>query len=143
QYVLPVCKFPGSHAAEQIEILLYAPVAPRAITAGFRERSAVRPYLVCRKTVDVCFAHLDQPLCGLVKLFEIVRSMRQAILPVEAEPVHVVSNGVDVLLPFFARVGIVEPQVRLASELLCDSEIEADRFCVSDVQIAVRLRRKT
>ena len=64
------------------------------------------------------------------------------LAPVEAEPAHVALDGVDILLLFLGRVGVVEAQVAAAAELLGDAEVEADRLGVADVQVAVRLGRK-
>ena len=62
--------------------------------------------------------------------------------PVEAEPMHVGLDRVDIFLLFLGRIGIVEAQIALAAEFLGDAEIQADRFGVADMEIAVRLRRK-
>ena len=62
--------------------------------------------------------------------------------PIEAEPAHVALDGVDIFLLFLDRIGIVETQMAAAAEFLGDAEIQADRFGVADMEIAVRLRRK-
>src|SRR5690606_20925461 len=41
------------------------------------------------------------------------------------------------------RVGVVETQIANATEFLCQTEVQADRLGVADMQIAVRLRRET
>ena len=68
--------------------------------------------------------------------------MKQILAPVETEPAHVFLDGVDVLLLFLGRIGIVETQVAAAAKLLGDAEVEADRFSMADVEIAVRLGRE-
>ena len=42
----------------------------------------------------------------------------------------------------FVRIGVVHPHVAYAAKLARDPEIEADRFGVADVEIAVRLGRE-
>ena len=64
------------------------------------------------------------------------------VLPAEAEPAHAVDDGVDVFLLFLLRVGVVEAQVAAAVVIARQAEVQADRFGVADVQIAVRLRRE-
>src|SRR4029079_7339169 len=64
-------------------------------------------------------------------------------LPLEPKPSDVVFDRLDVLDILLGRVRIVEPQGACAAELLRAPEIEADRLCVPDVQIAVRLGRET
>src|SRR5690606_9789016 len=51
--------------------------------------------------------------------------------------------GVDVLLLFLFRVGVVEAQVAGAPELLRQAKIQTDRLGVADVEVAVGLRRET
>src|SRR3546814_18697975 len=60
----------------------------------------------------------------------------------EAQPLELTLDGVDVLLVFLVRVGVIETQVALATELLRQAEIQADRFGVADMQIAIGLRRE-
>ena len=43
---------------------------------------------------------------------------------------------------FLGRIGVVEAQIAVAAEFLRHAEVQADRFGVADMQIAVRLRRK-
>ena len=64
------------------------------------------------------------------------------LAPVEAEPADVGLDGVDVLLLFLDRVGVVEAQVAAAAELAGDAEVEADGLGVADVEVAVGLRRE-
>ena len=64
------------------------------------------------------------------------------LAPVEPEPADVGLDGVDVLLLFLHRVGVVEAQVAAAAELAGDAEVEADGLGVADVEVAVRLRGK-
>ena len=63
-------------------------------------------------------------------------------VPLEAEPAHVLHDGIDVLGLFLLRIGVVEAQIGLAAELVGQSEIEANRLGVPDVQVAVRLGRE-
>ncbi len=77
----------------------------------------------------------------LVELAEVVGGVAEA-LPVEAEPAHVVLDGVDVLLLFFLGIGVVEAQVGFAAELVGEAEVDADGLGVADVEVAVGLGRK-
>ena len=69
--------------------------------------------------------------------------MEEIVAPIEAEPVHVLLDGIDIFLLLLGRIGVVEAQVALTAEFLGDPEIEADRFGVADMEIAVRLGRKS
>src|SRR6476659_4124359 len=68
--------------------------------------------------------------------------MVQMLAPVEAKPVDVPLDGVDVFLLLLHGIGVVEAKVAAAAEFDGKSEIQADRLGVAEMQIAVRLRRK-
>ena len=74
----------------------------------------------------------------LVELAEVVGGVAEP-LPLEAEPAHVLPDGVDVLLLFLFGIGVVEAQVGLAAELVGEAEVDADGLGVADVQVAVGL----
>jgi hypothetical protein len=57
--------------------------------------------------------------------------------------VNIVLDGLRVFLAFPFRVGIVETQIALALIVLCQTEVQANRFGMADMQITVGLRRKT
>ena len=99
-------------------------------------------HLLRALVVDIGLAGADQVLGPGVELLEIVRGVVEVLAPVEAEPAHVALDGVDVFLLFLGRIGVVEAQMAAAAELLRDAEVEADRFGVADVQVAVRLGRE-
>src|SRR4051812_29965198 len=87
-------------------------------------------------------AALDQRLGELVELVEIVGGEILVRLPLEAEPVNGLLDGVDVFLLFLRRIGIVEAKMAAAAVLLRQAEIQADRLGVAEMKIAVRLGRK-
>ena len=78
----------------------------------------------------------------LIELIEVVGRIEETI-PVEAEPLHVLHDRVDVLGLFLRRIRIVEAQIGPATKLVCQSKVQADRFGMADVQISVRLGRET
>src|SRR5436190_22363575 len=68
--------------------------------------------------------------------------MVQMLAPVEAKPVYVPLNGVDVFLLLLHGIGVVEAKVAAAAVFDGKPEIQADRLGVAEMQIAVRLRWK-
>jgi hypothetical protein len=97
--------------------------------------------LVGGEVVDVGFASFDELQSPLVELAEVVGGVAEAV-PLEAEPADVGLDGIDVLLLFFFRVGVVEAQVGLAAELVGEAEVDADGLGVADVEVAVGLGGK-
>ena len=142
EHLAAVLELAGAHAAEQVEVLLDAAVAVGAVGAGGGHRAAAGADLVERLVVDVRQTLLYQQLGPLVELLEIVGGV-VLLRPVEAQPVDVLLYGVHILGVLLDGVGVVEAQVRLAAVLLSQSEINAYRLGVADVQVAVGLGWKT
>lgn len=67
---------------------------------------------------------------------------RSAVLPIEAQPLHRIDDGVDVTLIFFFWIGVVKTQVANTAVILRQTKVQANAFGVSDVQVSVGLRRK-
>jgi hypothetical protein len=63
--------------------------------------------------------------------------------PVESEPADISFDRINEFLLLFQWICVVEAQIAVPAEFLRNAEIEADRFCVPDVQVAVRLGRET
>src|SRR5262249_11753388 len=132
----------AAHPLEELEVLLDAPAAIRALAASFGQRPAGLAQLLERQVVHVRLARLDELYGPLVELLEVVAGVIEVPAPVEAEPADVAHDRVDVLLTLLGRIGVVEAQVAVSVELLRHAEVEADRLGVADVQVAVRLGRK-
>ena len=142
QHAGTIRKLARAHIAKQAEIYFHRTVAIGRSTARFSQRAAHRPHLVGGRVVDIGEAGANEVLCPVVQRLEIVRRMVQMLAPVEAKPVYVPLNGVDVFLLLLHGIGIVEAKMAAAAVLDAKSEIQADRLCVAEMQIAVRLRWK-
>ena len=136
-----VGEFSGLHALEQIEIFFHRAIAMRAVLAGLGERAAMFANFFGGEIVDIGLAVANQLEGPFVELIEVIRSVEKSI-PVEAEPLHVGHDGIDVFGFFLLGIGVVETQVGMAGEFVGEAEVEADRFGVADVEIAVGLGRK-
>jgi hypothetical protein len=134
-----VGKFSRAHSLEQIQIFFPRPVPVRTLFSGLRQRAAILPHLFCRQIVHVRLARLDQLHSPLIELIEIVRRVEQPF-PLEAEPLHVRHDRIDVFGFFLLRVRVIKTQVRVPAELIRQSEVQADRLGVSDVKISIGLR---
>jgi hypothetical protein len=137
-----VGKLAGFHAAEQIEVLLRRTIAERAVLAGFGQGAAPVANVGLGLVVDIGMAVANQGFRPVVEPVEIIRGVKQVASPVVTEPTHIGLNRIDVFLLFPDRIGVVEPQVTAPGKLLRDAEIERDRLGMTDMQVAVRLRRK-
>src|SRR5215831_7226264 len=107
----------------------------------FGERAPVLANLIGAEVADVSLAGFDQLGGPFIKLLEIVRSVKQPV-PLEAQPLDVFHNGLDIFGLFLGRIGVVEAKIAFAAEFSGQSEVQADRLCVADVQVSIRLGRK-
>jgi hypothetical protein len=134
-----VRKLAPLHASEQVEVLLHRAVPVGALASRLGQRPAVGAHLFGAEVAHIGFAPLDQFKGPLVQLREIVRGVEEAVLPVVTEPAHRLHDRVDVLLLFLFRIGVVESQVCLSAKLVGQSEVDADRFRVPNMQVTVWL----
>ena len=65
------------------------------------------------------------------------------VRPTIDEPTDVLENRIDVFDLLLRRVRIVVAEIANAAEFMRDAEVQADRFRVADMEVAVRLRRET
>ena len=109
---------------------------------GLGQRAAHRPHLVGRRVIDIGLAGADQVLRPVVELLEIIRRMVEMLAPVEAEPVYVALDRVDVFLLLLHGLVSSKRRWQRPPIFLRHAEIQADRLGVADMQIAVRLGGK-
>ena len=147
QHQRAVGVFALAHLMKEAQRFLGRALAPRTVFARFFQRAAIGAHFVGALLVNISVAGIDEVFSGLVHEAEIIAGEIQVlvaeVLPVETEPMYCGEDGVDVFLLFFLRIGIVETHVAGAAEIAREAEIEADRFGVAEMQIAVGLRRKT
>jgi hypothetical protein len=85
--------------------------------------------------------HEVEVVAGLV---EVVLGLAvEGRIPAEAQPLHRVEDGVDVLGVFLLGVGVVEAHVAHAAVVARQAEVQADALGMAHVQVAVGLGRKT
>jgi len=135
-----------AHLAKARQVLGRRALAERAVRARRGEIAAVGAHLLGALLVDVGQPRADQRLGGAVHEVEIVAGVVEVgyavHLPVEAQPLHRVEDGVDVLLLLLLRVGVVEAHVADAAVFRREAEVQRDALGVADVQVAVGLGRE-
>ena len=62
--------------------------------------------------------------------------------PLESKPLYVVENIFNIFCVFLGRIGVIETKVAHAMVFLCCTEVHADGFCVTDMEVAVGLWRE-
>ena len=129
------------HLTEQLQVLLDAPVAVRTVHARLVHGAAVCGDFLLGFVIHIGETALDKLLGPLVELVEVVRCVA-LLLPLEAEPLDVFLDGINIFGVLLGRIGVVVAQVGLATVLLGKSEIYAKALGVSKMEISVRFRRE-
>ena len=76
-------------------------------------------------------------------MLKIFGSVIEAVVPVKSQPCNVLFDSVNVLNILLGGVGVVHSQVADSVVFFCGAEVDANRLCVTNVKISVRLGRKT
>ena len=143
QGLFALLELPGTHAAEQVQVLLRGAVAVRRRTgrlAGIG--TAVLAHLLTAQVVHIGLALFDELFGVLVTLVKVVAAVEDAAVGVGTQPVQVLDDAVDVLLAFAGGVGVIQTQVELAAVLVGNGPVDVDGLGTADVQIAVGLGRE-
>ena len=143
QGVAAIGEFPGPHPAEKIQTLGLGPVPPGTFGSRLGQAAPRLPDFFGRLFTDKGQAFLDQALCLEVDFFEKIGSVKETVIPIVAQPVDVILDGLDKDFIFLDRVGVVHAEVAEAAQDFCRTKIYDDSLGVADVQIAVGLGWKT
>ena len=139
---LPSGNSPARMRSKQIEILLDGTVSVGTVLARLGQRAAVFADLVGIEIADKGIAAFNQLNRELIELLKIVRGVE--LRSPQSNPSQRTSSLIESTYSTSSLLGLVSSKrkIALAFEFGRQAKIEADRFCVSDVQIAIRLRRK-
>ena len=130
-----VGEFAVLHAHEELD----GAVAEGAVASGLVGGSAGVADFVGGLVVDVGETLADEHEGELVHLREVVGGVADIAVPVVAEPVDVLLDGLDEGGVLLDGVGVVHAEGGLAAEFLGDAEVDAEGLGVSDVEAAVGL----
>ena len=72
----------------------------------------------------------------------IATTSRRWLLPIKPQPLDAIHDGIDIFLVFFFWVRVIKAQVATTRVVARQTKVEADRLCMTDVQIAIGLWRE-
>ena len=139
----PLVELTGIHAHKEVEVFFDGAVAIRALRAGARRRTLLCGNLFGGLLIDIGFALFYHPDGQIEKFREIVGSIIQPVSPIEAEPMDVFFDGIDILYILFYGVCIVKTKVTCTAITLGNAEIYTYSFGMTYMEIPVRLGRET
>ena len=139
QYSRTIRKFAGPHSTEQFQVFTYSPVAEWTLPARLGQGAAVLAGLLGRKIAYISLAGLDQFNSKGIELLEIVGGIEKPVVPVISQPADILLDGLYVLDVLLVGIGVIEAQVAGSVIVPGNTEIQAYRLGMPDVQVAVRL----
>ncbi len=142
EHLAAIGELASLHTTEEVEVLLRRAVAIGAVLAGDCHSATILANFVKRLVVDIGQTALNELASPLVELVKIVGSIMDTG-PFEPQPADVVLDRVHIFGILLHRVGVVEAQIGLAAILFGQTEIEADRLGMTDMEITVGLGGKT
>ena len=135
------------HFTEQTQVFFDRTVSIGRVLAGSMKGTAVFFHFLSRLFINVGITGFNKMLGNVIHIVEVVGCEVViaffVIFPIESKPIDGTKNGINVFLIFFYRVGVVKTHMASTIELLCKSEVQANTFSMSDMQITVWFRRKT
>ena len=130
------------HILEELEVLLDGSVAIGTVCTRRSGRTFLLGNHLGTLLVDIGASLLDEPHGKVPEFLEIVAGIVD-VGPLEAKPLDVVLDTLDIFGVFLDGIRIVETEVTLTTVFLGQTEVDGDGLGVSDVQIAVGLRWET
>ena len=115
-FPVSICAF--LHFFEQLQVFFHTPAAARILFAGFRQRTSVFPDLLRSEVGHISFPFLNQLNGRLVHLTEIIGGKEKPVLPIGAQPFHVLLNGFHEFLLFLSGVCIIKTEVEFSAVFL-------------------------
>ena len=142
EHLLPFCVLAGFHFPEEPQVFLHGTGPPGAGRTGLVHGTTAQADFFLVLVVYIGQAALDEFFRPGVQLIKVVAGI-QFLIPLEAQPLDVLLDGVHVLGVFLGGVGVVVPEVGFTAVLLRQAKIEADTLGMSQVQVTVGFRRET
>ena len=93
--------------------------------------------------VHIGEAALDEVLRERIESIKVITGVVEMIGEREAQPLDHFLDRLFVFELFLDRIGVIEAQVTNAAIVASEAKVQANGFGVTDVQVAIGLRRKT
>ena len=138
-----ILEFSCPHTFKQVQVFFNRTISIRAILARLCQGAAVLSDLICAKVAHVRLTVFYELNSIFMELLKVVRCIKLPILPIESKPPDVLFDRFHIFYLLLAWIGVIKSQVTNAPKLLGKPKIEADRFGVSNMQIAIGFRWKS
>ena len=137
-----VLKLALSHSLEKVQAFFHGTVAIGAFCGG-TQVAAVFSHLFAVELAYIRQTFFNKFNGIVVHLLKVIGRKVETVVPVKTEPAYILFDSVNILNILFGGVGVVHTEVAKSVVLLSRTEVYKYRLCVADMQITVRLGRKT
>ena len=138
----PFFKLPVLHSLKKVERLLYRAISVRRVYTGLGRVFPLLGNEFGGLLIYIGFPFFYEPYCPVIKLLEVIRSI-ELFIPLKAEPFYIFLYGIYKLLLFFFWVGIIKAEIYRRVVLLTQTKVDANSLRMPNMQITIRLWRKT
>ena len=114
----------------------------RAVTASLSQTTAVLSGFISGQITNICIALVDKMQRPVIELLKITRGIAHISVPLIPQPAHILLDCVDKNLTFLFGVGVIKTQVTFSTKLFRQLKIHCYRFCMTQMQKSVGLRRE-
>ena len=144
QGLFAIGKLARAHPAEQVEVFFRGAVAVGGRTAGLTGIvAAVFLHLLAGQVIHIGFAFLNELFGVFIALFKVIAAVKNAAVGGGTQPFQIFQDALHILVAFAGGVGIVKAQVKLTAIGFGGHVVDVNGLGGTNVQVAVRLRRKT
>ena len=123
EHLLALCIFAILHLAEELEIFFNTSVAIWAVGSWLLYGSAIARDFFLSLVVNIGKASLDELLCPVIQLLEIVRSIA-FFFPLKTEPLDIFLDSIYILDILLCRVGVIITEIGLSAILLREAKVD-------------------
>ena len=138
-----VGKFSVLHSFEKFEVLFYCTVAVGAVLTGLCQSASVLSHFIGRKVANIRFTVLYKLDGKFIALVKIIRAVENASRRNSAKPCKVLINGLNVFVILFCGICVIITKVEKSTVFFSGIAVYPYSLSRANVQISVRLRRKT
>ena len=130
------------HELKELEVFLNRTIAERTVGTRTCGGSLLLGNDFCALLVNIGTSLFDEPYGKVPKLLEIVAGVVN-VRPLEAKPLDIILDALNIFCILLYWIRIVEAQVALTAIFLGKSEVDGNSLSMTDMKIAVWLWWKT
>src|SRR6476620_1603827 len=142
QHFFAVSEYSILHLLKKKNIFVDGPVPEFIFNTGLCWCSFLSSNFFGAAVINIRKPLMDQLYSEVIQFIKIVTGIK-FVHPAETKPLYVVLDTVNIFYLFSFRISVIESKICCTAVFLAKPKVEANAFCVADMQIPVRLGRKS